>query len=196
MEKNCDVKMFEEKIKNKQDYINSLKLRIEMEEEELLQMKNQITILRHSKKSEVEKKPDLKPIPVAITHTPKNSKNYQDEVTNQEAIKYYFDDQGIDAKYIEIGAHFYSRPNNKQGFIYQGIVSEISATHHDEDGIRKYCYLKIDNTVKSSIGELNPGDKVPEISPGGRGSTKYMRDAAHFAGITPLKKAYFHGIMH
>ena len=42
MEKNCDVKMFEEKIKNKQDYINSLKLRIEMEEEELLQMKNQI----------------------------------------------------------------------------------------------------------------------------------------------------------
>lgn len=188
-------------IKTKQALINSLKQRIEFEEEELLQVKNRCTIIRNqSKKIEEEKKNPISskitPIPVAITHTPKNSKNYQDDVANQDAIKYYFDDQGIDAKHIKIGAHFYSRPNNKKGFIYQGVVSEISATHQDDDGVRKFCYLKVDNTVKSSIGELNPGDKVPEISPGGRGSTKYMRDAAHFSGITPLKKAYFHGIMY
>lgn len=138
----------------------------------------------------------ITPIPVAITHTPKNSKNYKDVVANQDKIKYYFDDQGVDAKHIKIGAHFYSRPNNKKGFIYQGLVSEISSTHQDNEEGRKFCYLKVDKTVKSSIGELNPGDKVPEISPGGRGSTKFMRDAAHFSGITPLKKAYFHGILH
>ena len=221
LEKICDsVNNLEGIIKTKQALINSLKQQLEFEEEELLQAKNSCTIIKRSsvwisasprqravvveglssKKIEEEKKNPISskitPIPVAITHTPKNSKNYQDEVANQDAIKYYFDDQGIDAKQIKLGAHFYSRPNNKKGFIYQGVVSEISATHQDDDGVRKFYYLKVDKTVKSNIGELNPGDKVPEISPGGRGSTKYMRDAAHFSGITPLKKGYFRGIMY
>ena len=202
LEKNgVEIKNLEGIINNKQALINSLKQKIEFEEEELLKAINLWTIKRNqSKKIEEAKKipisSKINPIPVAITHTPKNSKNYQDVVTNQNAIKYYFDDQGVDAKHIKIGAHFYSRPNNKKGFIYQGLVSEISSTHQDNEEGRKFCYLKVDKTVKSSIGELNPGDKVPEISPGGRGSTKFMRDAAHFSGITPLKKAYFHGIMH
>jgi len=202
LEKNCDtIKNLEGIIKTKQDIIHSLKQNIEFEEKELLQAINRCTIMRNlTKKIEEENKikisSKITPIPVAITHTPKNSKNYLDVVANQDAIKYYFDDQGVDAKHIKIGAHFYSRPNNKKGFIYQGLVSEISSTHQDDEEGRKFCYLKVDKTVKSSIGELNPGDKVPEISPGGRGSTKFMRDAAHFSGITPLKKAYFHGILH
>lgn len=138
----------------------------------------------------------IRKMPIAITHTPNNSKNYLDDVNNKDSIKYYFDDQGVDAKQIKVGAHFYSRTNKKKAFKFCGIVIEISETQQDNNDGRKFCYIKIDNNINSSIGDLKPGTEVPEYSPGGRGSTRYMRDAAYYSGITPLKKAYFHGILY
>ena len=63
--------------------------------------------------------------------------------------------------------------------IFTTIVSEISATHKDDDGIRKYYYLKVDKTVKSNH-QLISLDKIIEIYTGGRGSTKYMKRYKNF----------------
>ena len=192
-ELNIQKKLIESVEKDKSPKINEEKKENTTKKEENTTKKEENT----TKKEELDGNNSQKivPIPVALTHTPKNSKNYLDEVNN-EKIKYYHDDKGYDAKFIKIGAHFYSRENNSKGFIFRGLVSYISTTLTDESNNRKFCYIKLDKNGKSKVGDLKPGDSVPNISPGGRGSTKYMRDAANFSGITPLKNGYFRGIIH
>jgi len=124
----------------------------------------------------------LQRISIAVCSSSSNSKAYNNNIIDSDNnIKYFCDDHSKDFKYIQIGAHFYHRNNNKS-FLFKGIIKTISSLQYDTTCSRQFYYFQLDPYL-SSLNNLKPGQIVPQIHPGGRGSARYNRDAASDANI-------------
>tara|TARA_B100001175_G_C19238728_1_gene508962 strand:- start:77 stop:655 length:579 start_codon:yes stop_codon:yes gene_type:complete len=131
--------------------------------------------------------------PIAITSTINNSKNYKDNLLQNDFIKYFWDDKNKDKDYIQVGAHFYHR-NNTKSFTFMGIVKSISEPHINHTDGRFYYNIQLYPNM-TSLNNLLPNTSVERFYPGGRGSACFARDAARDAGITNPANRYS-GIIH
>ena len=116
----------------------------------------------------------------------KNS-DYDDQCLGFNKYGYCADLDGQNEDKICVGAHYYEREKTGS-FIYKGIVSDIERKND--------IYYILTLIEIPSLGLIEAGSEVPKVSPGGRGSYRYMYDVCKCSGIGKLNTSPTRGILY